>query len=132
VYGSDSKPETVVGTLIKQIKNDKEVVVRDFSSVRDFIYVDDAIEGLVRLLIFADEPGCHIVNLSTGVGSSVRDLCKEACRVCSFPLNGIRSQGMQTRDASRLILNNDLLFKMTKWKPRYNLFQGLSLILKDH
>lgn len=132
VYGSDSKPETVVGTIIKQIKRGKEVVVHDLLSVRDFIYVDDVIEGLVRLLISADEPGCHIVNLSTGVGSSVQDLSEKACKICSLPVNRIRSHEVSKRDASRLILNNDILFKMTRWRPRYNLSEGLSLILKDH
>jgi nucleoside-diphosphate-sugar epimerase len=132
VYGPNSHPDTVVGTLIRQIKKGKKLVFRNLSAIRDFIYIDDVIEGLVRLLYSAEEvPGCYVVNLSTGVGSSVKKLLETACRVHSIPFDRIQFWKNSRPQGSRLILDNHLLVKMTGWKPRYTLAEGLSLLLND-
>ncbi len=131
VYGPNSRPDTVIGTILQQIRKGKKVAVRDPWAVRDFIHVDDVIEGLVRLFISTDEePGCHMVNLSTGVGSSVKKVMDILCTAGPFPSTRILPPKGR-KGVSKLILKNSLLVKVTGWKPQYTLREGLLLTLKN-
>ncbi len=119
VYGPGSPPDTVAGAILKQVREGGDVVLRDLSPVRDFIRIDDVVDGLVALLVSMDGPGCRIVNLSTGVGTSVRGLAESMCRAASVPLKRIRSAASQPRRISSLVLDNSLLVQRTGWRPRY-------------
>lgn len=130
VYGPGSNKDTVVSTIIKQIKDGKRIVVRDLTPIRDFIYIDDVIEGLIRLLISTDKHECSTVNLSTGIGTSVFNLIKMASRISSLSESKVQPQRDSEPSNSTLILDNSLLSKITGWKPRYTLSEGLSLTLK--
>ncbi len=132
VYGPGSNKDTIVSTIIKQIKEGKRIVVRDLNPIRDFIYIDDVIEGLIRLLISIDKHECSIVNLSTGIGTSVLNLIKMASRISSLSVNEVQSHSDSEPSNSILILNNSLLSKITGWKPIYTLSEGLSLALKSY
>jgi len=132
VYGPGSNQDTVVSTIIKKIKNGERIVVRDLIPIRDFIYIDDVIEGLIRLFVSTDKHECYIVNLSTGIGTSVLNLAKIASRIGSVPINEVQPQGNSEPSNSTLILDNSLLKKFTGWKPRYTLSEGLSLTLKGY
>lgn len=130
VYGLGSNQDTVVSTVVKKIKNGKSIVVRDLTPIRDFIYIDDVIEGLIRLAISIDKPECYLVNLSTGIGTSVLNLAKTASRIGSVPINEVQAQDNSEPSNSTLILDNTLLKKITGWKPGYTLSEGLSLTMK--
>lgn len=132
VYGPEMSADTVVGTILKLIKNSDKIIVRDLSPVRDFIYIDDVVEGLIRLLVSVDDCGCYIINLSTGVGSTIQELAETACRAASIPINRIQSYESHNLSKSQLVLDNALLVRQTGWKPKYTLFEGLSSILKGY
>jgi GDP-L-fucose synthase len=69
-------PETalVVAALIQRVSSGEDplVVWGDGSAVRDFLYVDDAIDGV--LLAFQHGLGKGAINLGSGVGVSIREL----------------------------------------------------------
>ncbi len=130
VYGPGSHRDTVFSTIVKQIKNGKRIIVRDLTPVRDFIFIDDVIEGFVRLLVSIESPECYIVNLSTGTGTSILNLAKMASQRASVPIKEVQSQSDSRPSNSILILNNSLLSRITGWKPRYTLHEGLLLTLK--
>lgn len=132
VYGEGSHKDTVVSTIIKQIRDGQRIAVRDLTPTRDFIYIDDVMEGLIRLFVMMDKPECAIVNLSTGVGTSVLNLARIASRIASVPSHGIQLQGHREPSNSTLILDNTLLKKITGWKPRFTLSEGLALTLKGY
>lgn len=130
VYGPGGNLDTVVGTLVSQVKNGQNISVRDSTPVRDFVYIDDVVDGLLHLLVSTDKPGCSIVNLSTGVGTSIQKLAETVCQIAYIPTDEIRSQNISKDSESSLVLNNNLLIKMTGWKPKYSLVEGLSILLK--
>ena len=130
VYGPGGNLDSVIGTLLSQVENGQDISARDLVPVRDFIYIDDVVEGLLHLLISNDEPGSSIVNLSTGVGTSIQKLAETVCQIAYIPTDEIQSQNVSKDSESFLVLNNDLLIEMTEWKPKYSLVEGLSILLK--
>lgn len=132
IYGPGSHSDTVVSTIINQVRHAGKIIVHDLTPVRDFIYIDDVIEGLVHLLVSIARPECYIVNLSTGTGTSILNLAKMASRIASVPNTLVQPQGNSEPSNSTLVLDNSLLLKITGWKPIYTLSEGLSLTLKGY
>lgn len=129
VYGRASSRNTLVGTILAKLKNDSEIMLRTLEPIRDFIYVNDVIEGMLRLGESVTEIGTCVVNLSTGVGTSVRELVEIACKIASKPADRIRAERSE-QSRSRLVLDNSLLHEITSWKPTTTLSEGLSLIIR--
>lgn len=85
VYGSPIKENTVIGEIFNQIKRNQTVSLKDYNSVRDFIYVDDVIESfrlMIRYIkVFESikenkklESPYSIFNVSTGIPIGIYDL----------------------------------------------------------
>ena len=133
VYGPGLSSDTVLGTVLRQVIGGGGVRVNDLAPVRDFIHIDDVTEGIIKLSYAIDGPGYTIVNLSTGTGSSIKDAVEIACRIASLPLEMIIPA--KCSNPSKIVLNNELLRKITGWKPRYNLeeglFQTIQFIMKE-
>ncbi|MGH7831453.1 MAG: NAD-dependent epimerase/dehydratase family protein [Candidatus Binatia bacterium] len=123
VYGPQSGENTVVGRILRQIRHGKNIQVCALSPVRDFIYVDDAASGFVRLFRAGAEPGYRVFNLSTGVGTSIRELARTAAMVAGRPV--MDPDSPSETDADSVILSNDRLAARTAWKPAWTLVEGL-------
>jgi nucleoside-diphosphate-sugar epimerase len=131
LYGPSGGPNTVLGRILDQIRAGGPLQVWDESPVRDFLYVADAAEGLLRLglAVLAPSAGssrCMTVNLSTGLGTSVGaliDLCSELFHTSHLPQE--REIYPDARPSS-LVLDNSLLLALTGWQPQTSLRTGLT------
>ena len=77
-YGPYQRPNGMLGvvsTSIYNALNDKEITIYgDGKVVRDFIYIDDAIKGIIN--ISNSKTNTRIYNLGTGIGTSINDMLK--------------------------------------------------------
>jgi UDP-glucose 4-epimerase len=73
VYGARQRPEAgVVAAFAANLQQRVSPMVHgDGRQTRDFVYIDDAVDAFVRA---ADRGGGLVVNIGTGVGTSIRDL----------------------------------------------------------
>ncbi|MFZ4719784.1 MAG: NAD-dependent epimerase/dehydratase family protein [Ilumatobacteraceae bacterium] len=73
VYGPRQRPDGgVVGAFSHCLHQDLTPMLHgDGRQTRDFVYIDDAVDALVRA---ADRGSGLVINVGTGVGTSVRDL----------------------------------------------------------
>lgn len=75
-YGPYQRPNGVLGAVTtftyKALKGDEITVYGDGSVVRDFIYIDDAIRGILN--IANGENKHHTFNLGCGYGTSIREV----------------------------------------------------------
>ncbi len=84
----DPKSSHVIPALIRkcveaQKRGDKEIVCWGTGSAsREFLYVDDCAEGVVRAAEVLDEP--VPVNLGTGMEITIKDLVELVARLCGF------------------------------------------------
>lgn len=80
IVGAGEPKGSVVSDVIEQLEAGADVIrVREISSVRDFIDIDDAARALL-LLAGRGEPG-QAYNVCSGVGVSVAELVSEVLRV---------------------------------------------------
>ena len=73
VYGPGEAPGRLIPHLVARLSAGAPVDLSDGSQVRDFVHVDDVCAVLIALAAHAAPP--PLVNVGTGTGVAVRDLC---------------------------------------------------------
>ena len=77
-YGPYQRPNGVLGAVTtftyKALKGDEVQVYGDGSVVRDFIYIDDAVRGILNIV--NGENKHHTFNLGCGYGTSISEVLK--------------------------------------------------------
>ena len=126
VYGPGMSSQSVIGELLAQIKRSERISLRNYTPVRDFIFIDDVIDGLLAATC-VHEKGVHCFNLSSGTETSIRDMVLLVARLVSVPHDATSSE----RDSKRsyLVMNNRMFRKATGWEPQYTLQDGLKKLL---
>lgn len=94
-YGPYQRPNGVLGAVVtftyKALKNEEIIVYGDGSVVRDFIYIDDAVRGILQ--IAEGESPHQIFNLGCGYGTSIHDVLLEIEKALDLSLNITYKEG---------------------------------------
>ena len=131
VYGPGGMPESVVGTILRQVKSGGPILLKTLAPVRDFIYRDDVVRGLIALATHGREPGCEIFNLSSGIPTSVRELAIAACRVSHLEAKITETEAQPGDAEDKLVLSIQRLAEQTQWRPEWTLEDGLGQTLSE-
>jgi len=85
VYGPRQDPHGEAGVVSifagKLLGHERPVIYGDGSQTRDFVYVDDVVDAFVRA---ADKGGGLLVNIGTGVETSVQQLFDVMAKLTGF------------------------------------------------
>jgi UDP-glucose 4-epimerase len=126
VYGHETTEKTVIGILIDKIFNKKEIVMREIQSIRDFIWIDDVIDSMIRVI--KKQPG-KILNIGSGKSYSIKDVIKIAIK--SSGINKKKIIGKKKlKKKSTILLNINLAKKILQWRPKVTLKEGFEIIFK--
>lgn len=133
VYGprQDSSPYGfVVGIFINQLlKNQQPTIFGDGMQTRDFTYVDDSVEAVVRALDSGNETNGEVINIGTGRQTTVSELCEKITQLSGKKIQPIflpeRKIEIRYRCPDTTKMKN-----LLKFKPSYSLSQGLDLTYK--
>ncbi len=136
IYGPGFGSRTVTGQAVDQILSGGPVRLRSLEETRDFLYVDDAVEALMRL---AGQPrtqmGLDIVNVSTGCGVAIAALVDElagAAERLGLPRPVILpGTGQPDTKVPTFFLDNRRLRQLTGWVPAVSLREGLERTLAE-
>ena len=120
VYGPTKliRPDIVPSTIWSLIHK-KSASVWTKKPIRDFIFVEDAVDSVLKL-IKSNFNGQ--VNLGTGIGSSVGELCNHL-----EELSGIKivDQNIKVPGHMEFFQDISLLKSIINWEPKYSLKEGL-------
>ena len=120
---SESK---VVAALIRRAieRQDPFEVWGDGMDLKDFLYIDDFLEAMLR--VFMESDPFMSVNIASGIPVTIRD-------VLSVILQATRQTGVEVKyDSSKptmipkRLINIDKITELTGWKPETDLVSGIS------
>ena len=94
----------------------------DGSVVRDYLYVEDAAEALVKAAAFEGEP--KVFNIGSGVGTSLKQLVREIEALLGRPVP-VEYAAARTLDVPANVLDASLARRLLGWTPRTSLAEGL-------
>lgn len=126
-YGPKMRPDdgrVVPSLIIQALTNRPLTVFGDGTQTRSFCYVDDLVEGLVRLMNSSDDV-VGPVNLGTPCESTMLELASLVGRLCGAS-RGIRFEPLPSDDPVRRRPDISLAKEVLGWEPKTNLAEGLS------
>lgn len=118
VFGPGEHQDRLLPTLRRAAMNGTAVRLSAGSQQRDFCYVEDVAEGLLRLGLSALPPG-EVVNLASGRMIRVREFAETAARVLGIPEDRLQFGAEPIRDDEMRISGVDVrrLEACTGWTP---------------
>ena len=129
VYGEGMSKYNIFNILYDQVtEGKKDIVLQNIKSIRDFIYIDDFCECLLKVI--SSQARNLILNIGTGIGTDVLTLFK--CMCSSLGHNYADKKIISDElTESRLVLDIGLAKKIYNWEPKINIEQGIKKWLKQ-
>lgn len=117
------KSKVIPATIRKILENDKEIKVwGDGQDLKDFLYIDDFISGLIRLLrikkIF------YVVNIANGKSFTIKNIIKIIMKITGKKLKINYDLSIPSMIPVRKISIQKAKIEL-KWKPKTKLYEGL-------
>ena len=97
VYGPGEHSGRLLPTLIDAAYSGKPIPLTAGNQKRDFTYVQDVAEGLLRLGVVSTAKPSEIVDLATGNLISVRDFAETAARIMKISHNHLKFGAISKR-----------------------------------
>lgn len=111
----------VVSIFLERLRDDKEIkVYGDGGQTRDFIYVEDVVDGIYR---GAKSDVTGVYNLSTNTETSVNRLIEVMSEL--KPIGKVSYMDTRPGDIYRSSLDNTRVKRDLDWVPLFNVQQGL-------
>jgi len=126
VYGPRQDPYGEAGVIAifagKLLDKERPTIYGDGEQTRDFVYVDDVADAFVRA---ADKGGGLVVNIGTGVETSVQELFDQMARVAGFE-EPARYAPPRAGELRRSALDPGRAAIHLGWKPWTSLEDGIT------
>jgi UDP-glucose 4-epimerase len=126
VYGPGEHTGRLLPSLMDTARTGKPLALTTGAQQRDFTYVEDVAEGLLRLGGSPARPG-EVVNLATGRLSTVREFAEMAATVLAIPTERLHFGAIPTRpeEMRHEPVNIERLRALTGWVPPCTLADGI-------
>jgi UDP-glucose 4-epimerase len=130
VYGPGERAGRLLPSLLQAKRTGRPLDLSPGMQRRDFTYVEDAAEGLLRLGLAPE--GCGIVNLATGRLATVRAFVETAADVLEIPpenliFGAIPANAYEMRHES---IQLECLRTMVGWVPPTSVAEGIRKTLE--
>jgi len=126
VYGPGEPEGRLLPTLLQGAASDGSIPLTAGAQQRDFTFVADVAEGLLRLGLLP-EPTYSVVNLATGKLCQVKDFVLEAARVLRIDSNRLGFGVLPSRpdDMRHSEVHTARLHGLLRWGPSTDLEGGI-------
>ncbi len=129
-FGPRQSPRAVIPTILMQLLSGAgELQLGNLYSTRDFNFVEDTVEGLIRLASCDGAIG-GVVNIGTGSEITIQALAETAQRATGCSARIVERQDRMRpgpSEVQRLCADSSRLRALTGWTPPPRLEEGLHL-----
>jgi UDP-glucose 4-epimerase len=126
VYGPGEHPGRLLPALLEATRTGQSVQLTSGAQRRDFTYVEDVAEGLLRLGLAQAQSG-EIVNLATGRLTPARDFAEAGARILGIPREKLEFGVLRTRheEMEHTEPTVDRLWRLLAWVPPTDIDEGI-------
>ena len=96
------------------------------------VYVEDAAAAIIHALLKPASRG-QIINIGTGVATSIDDMIDELCKALDRPRESIKviEEDGTVGDPFSNVSDNSKMLEILQFKPKFNLSDGLKALIID-
>lgn len=127
IFGKFQKPGLLIPNLIDSLKTGKRIVVANKKSKRDYLFIDDFVRLVEKILRYNQK--FEIFNVGTGTAHSFEEVIKTIEKITRKKLNISYHNDMKTF-IPEIRADITKITKATGWTPITRLEEGLRLTLQ--
>lgn len=126
-YGPRQSARAVIPTIITQILSGETVYLGSMNPTRDFTYVEDTVEGIIKIAESKDTIG-KVINIGSGKEITIGELTDKIIEITEggvkviFDANRVRPE---QSEVERLCADITKAKELLKWAPKVSLKEGL-------
>lgn len=110
VYGPFGRPDGFISKCVQSLKNDITIELFNNGNMwRDFIYIDDAVEILFRMMLSKPANNFGIYDVGTGVAIKIRDVVETLERILGRKAK-IKTVGNDSSEVISVKAHKELMF----------------------
>jgi UDP-glucose 4-epimerase len=126
VYGPRQDPKGEAGVVAifinKLLKGERPTIFGDGNQTRDFIFVEDVVSACLKAMEYKGKK--EIFNIGTGIETSINKLYEIISKLLKTKIKP-KYAPEKPGDLKRSCLDISLAKRELKWKPKYNLEEGV-------
>lgn len=134
-YGPGQRKRMLITDIIRAGMNGQELLLTGCEQTREFNYVEDIVEGLIRAAVTPEAAG-EIINIGCGVETRLRDFVEMALDLMGNPVTA-RFGALPYRPGEtwHFYCSNWKAMRILGYEPRFSLEEGLRRTIqwyRDH
>lgn len=127
IFGPGQRAEFLIPAIIAQIRNGEAIRVKTLAPRRDFLFVDDAVTGLISAT--ARPAGYRVVNLGSGVSHSVADVADTIQTAAGTSLPVVSDEEERVNEIPEVRADITRALELLGWSPRLTFAQGIARLV---
>jgi nucleoside-diphosphate-sugar epimerase len=133
VFGPGEAPQRLLPFIIDHLQHDEPAELTGGEQVRDFIYIDDAVEALIMAALSDNLQAGEAYNVCSGRGTSVREVGEIAAEQMGKPRSLLQwGKRPYRRDEPMWLVGDNRRFtEVTGWQPRTTIPQGVARMIAE-
>jgi len=123
IYGAGQDKSFLIPSIISQVRKNSKVVLNDLRPKRDYIYVKDAVDSIVKSISI--EKKFSIINIGSGVSYSVKSVANIILEKMNADLSLSERKDVRKNEINDVIADISNARKVLGWEPKYSLASGI-------
>ena len=136
IGAGDYGKSRIVPDIIRSIKNNKIIKIRNPKSIRPWQHVIDCLSGYVNLSkkLYKDKKYCGAWNFGPNIKNNytVNEITKTLIKICKYKKKYKVEKDSSSKEAKYLLLSNKKAKKYLGWKPIISINDSLKLTAEWH
>jgi nucleoside-diphosphate-sugar epimerase len=129
-YGPFQEGSMFIPSAIRELLLKKEFAMSPGDQKREFNYIDDIVEALLRIALCRDDHG-EVFNVGNGIPYRVKDVIDIIQRlVGGDSMVNIGALPYRKGEGMECFCNNQKLKSLTGWSPKVSLEEGLRVTIE--
>lgn len=128
IYGKNQKTHFLIPHILNQVLNDSGIIVKDLHPKRDYIYLDDLIDGLIKTI--ENDKKFSIYNFGSGIEYSVKEIIDIIQIVAETNKPIISENSERPNEILNVVADISKAKQELGWAPKYSFEDGIREILE--
>ena len=131
-YGPRQSARAIIPTIITQALSNDKIYIGSLHPTRDFTYIDDIIEGFIKVAV-SDKLIGETINIGSGFEISIGDLASKVLSLTgkdASVISDIRRIRPLRSEVERLCADITKAKRLIEWNPKVSLDKGLRKTIK--
>lgn len=127
IYGPGQKGHFLIPEIIAQIKAGMPIRLKDLAPRRDYLYLDDLVDALVRTL--NPKQGCHVYNIGYGSSLSVAEIVEIIQSASGTTLPVVSENTPRHNEIADVYADISKAASELHWRPQHSFKEGIKKMI---